>query len=138
MGGVDIIVIMGRDASFVALASAFAKNGIPGDGPHLIYPCERTFNEEQFIADIDAALRYAKRHFRRDGIVVVVSEGLRTVELNEKGKDVLYFEKLAERFNLPKEYDDYGNLRMDDNALAVGFKHLVKKKLTKAGEYPRA
>lgn len=69
LSGVKINVVMGRDAGFLTAASALARQG-EGDGPHLIYVPERTFDVAQFQADVKAVMvRYGR-------CVVAVSEGI--------------------------------------------------------------
>jgi len=60
---------MGRHAGFLTAASALGKK-FEDDGPHLIYLPERTFDLQQFLADVKAT--YAR--FGR--CVVAVSEGI--------------------------------------------------------------
>lgn len=75
---VVIVEVMGRNAGWIAAASALARKA-PGDAPHLIYIPEVPFDEEAFLAD-------AKRLFEeKGGVVVVVSEGL----VDKEGKNVV-------------------------------------------------
>ena len=67
---VCIVEAMGRNAGWIAAASALARKK-PGDAPHLIYLPERPFDEEAFLRDVKAL------HERQGGVVVVVSEGLK-------------------------------------------------------------
>ena len=67
---VCIVEAMGRNAGWIAAASALARKD-SGDAPHLIYLPERPFDEEAFLRDIKAL------HERQGGVVVVVSEGLK-------------------------------------------------------------
>lgn len=67
---VCIVEAMGRNAGWIAAASALARKN-PGDAPHLIYLPERPFDEEAFLRDVKAL------HERQGGVVVVVSEGLK-------------------------------------------------------------
>jgi len=67
--GVYIGVVMGRNAGFLAAASALAQK-YPDDGPHLIYMPERPFNQETFLRDVQ---RVYDRYGR---CVVAVSEGI--------------------------------------------------------------
>lgn len=67
--GVYVGVVMGRHAGFLTAASALGKK-FEDDGPHLIYLPERTFDLQQFLADVKAT--YAR--FGR--CVVAVSEGI--------------------------------------------------------------
>lgn len=73
-----IIEVMGRNAGWVAAASALARKK-PGDAPHLIYTPETPFDEEEFLRD-------AKRLFdEKGGVVVAVSEGL----VDKDGKNIV-------------------------------------------------
>ena len=67
---VSVVEAMGRNAGWVAAASALARERA-GDGPHLIYLPERPFRTEEFLQDV-AAL-----HKKQGGVVVVASEGLK-------------------------------------------------------------
>ena len=67
---VKIIEVMGRDAGWLAAASALGKER-PEDAPHLIYFPERRFNRERFlneICEVYDAVGY---------VVVVVAETIR-------------------------------------------------------------
>ncbi|HEY7358470.1 MAG TPA: 6-phosphofructokinase [Ktedonobacterales bacterium] len=67
---VKIIEVMGRDAGWLAAASALGKER-PEDAPHLIYTPERPLNRERFLAavrEVHQAVGY---------VVVVVAETLR-------------------------------------------------------------
>lgn len=75
---VCIIEAMGRNAGWIAAASALARKK-PGDAPHLIYLPERPFCEEEFLEDVK------RLHEEKGGVVVVVSEGLK----NRKGDPVV-------------------------------------------------
>jgi 6-phosphofructokinase len=67
--GIYVGVVMGRHAGFLTAASALGKK-FPDDGPHLIYLPERTFDLEQFLADV-------KMMYQRHGrCVIAVSEGI--------------------------------------------------------------
>jgi 6-phosphofructokinase 1 len=67
---VTILEAMGRDTGWIAAATGLARR-TPQDAPHLIYVPEVAFARDQFLADVDAALK----EFR--GVFVVVGEGLR-------------------------------------------------------------
>jgi ATP-dependent phosphofructokinase / diphosphate-dependent phosphofructokinase len=67
--GVYVAVVMGRHAGFLTAASALARK-YPGDGPHLIYLPERTFDTDRFVADVKAV------YDRLGRCVVAVSEGV--------------------------------------------------------------
>ena len=66
---VSVVEAMGRNAGWIAAASALARSG-DGDGPDLIYLPERLFVEEEFLADVKALVE------KKGGVVVVASEGL--------------------------------------------------------------
>lgn len=66
---VCVVEAMGRNAGWIAAASALAKDA-SGIGPDLIYVPERPFDEDEFLED-------AQRLYReKGGVVVVASEGL--------------------------------------------------------------
>jgi ATP-dependent phosphofructokinase / diphosphate-dependent phosphofructokinase len=67
--GVYVAVVMGRHAGFLTAASALARK-YPGDGPHLIYLPECTFDPERFVADVKAI------YDRLGRCMVAVSEGV--------------------------------------------------------------
>ena len=67
---VVVLEVSGRNAGWVAAASALAADG-NAPGPDLIYLPERTFDEERFIQDVSRLLKVKK------GILVVASEGLK-------------------------------------------------------------
>lgn len=75
---VCIIEAMGRNAGWIAAASALAREN-PGDGPDLIYLPERPFREEEFLEDVK------RLHEQKGGVVVVASEGLK----NEQGEPIV-------------------------------------------------
>lgn len=66
---VSVIETMGRNAGWIAAASALARRE-NGDGPHLIYLPERPFHMDWFLEDVEQC------HKRYGGVVVVCSEGL--------------------------------------------------------------
>ena len=70
---VVVLEVSGRNAGWVAAASALAADG-NAPGPDLIYLPERTFDEERFIQDVSRLLKVKK------GILVVASEGLKDKE----------------------------------------------------------
>lgn len=67
---VKIVEVMGRNAGWVAAASALGKRD-DLDPPHLIYPPERRLDPEQFIGEVEAV------HRRLGHVVVVVAETVR-------------------------------------------------------------
>ena len=69
-GGVLIVEIMGRNAGWLTASSALSRlNG--GNGPDLIYLCERPFEMTDFLEDTKEILKEKGR------VIVAVSEGLR-------------------------------------------------------------
>jgi len=90
LSGIKINVVMGRDAGFLTAASALARQS-DGDGPHLIYVPERTFDVAQFQADVKAVMAKYGR------CVVAVSEGI----TNADGQPVM----------TTGERDSHGNLQ---------------------------
>lgn len=67
---VCVLEAMGRNAGWLAAASALARSG-NGDGPDLIYLPERVFDERRFLDDVE------RLRERKSGILIVASEGLR-------------------------------------------------------------
>ncbi len=67
---VCVVEALGRNAGWITAASALARDG-EGSAPHLIYLPEKPFDEEAFLADVQ------RLWDKRQGVVVVVSEGLR-------------------------------------------------------------
>lgn len=67
---VCVIEAMGRNAGWLAAASALARVG-GNPGPDLIYLPERPFSEEQFLRDVSRLQK------EKGGVVVVASEGLK-------------------------------------------------------------
>lgn len=67
---VSVVEAMGRNAGWIAAASALADDG-NGSGPDFIYLPENPFDEDQFLTSIENKLQEKK------GIVVVASEGLK-------------------------------------------------------------
>lgn len=75
---VCIVEALGRNSGWITAASALARRK-PDDAPHLIYPPERAFCEEEFLADVK------QLYEKLGGVVVVVSEGLK----NEQGEPIV-------------------------------------------------
>jgi len=75
---VSIVEAMGRDAGWIAAASALARQE-NGDGPHLICLPECPFDEDVFLEQI----KYLQK--KNDGIVVVAGEGLK----NKAGQPIV-------------------------------------------------
>ncbi|WP_413204226.1 6-phosphofructokinase [Rhodospirillum sp. A1_3_36] len=112
LSGVYIGVVMGRHAGFLTAASALGKK-FPDDGPHLIYMPERSFDVDQFAADVKATYEKYGR------CVVAVSEGIH----DASGEPIIT--KLAEDV----ERDAHGNVQLSGTgALADLLVSAVKKK----------
>lgn len=100
LAGVYIGVVMGRHAGFLAASSALAKK-YPDDGPHLIYLPERTFDIDQFVADVKAVNdKYGR-------CVVAVSEGIHDAD----GVPI------ATKLQKHVERDAHGNVQLSGGAL---------------------
>lgn len=111
LSGVKINVVMGRDAGFLTAASALARQS-EGDGPHLIYVPEKTFDVEQFKADVVAQVEKNGR------CVVAVSEGI----VDADGHPIA----------TSGEKDSHGNLQLSGTgALGDALSALVKEALPK-------
>ncbi|NWF37397.1 6-phosphofructokinase [Mariprofundus sp. KV] len=115
LAGVKINVVMGRDAGFLTAASALARQD-EGDGPHLIYVPERTFDVAKFQADVKATMAKYGR------CVVAVSEGI----TNAAGEPVM----------TSGERDSHGNLQLSGTG-ALGDFLSSKVKEAYAGESVR-
>ena len=131
LGGIKINVIMGRNAGFLAAASAIAR-GAPPDGaapadrpaPHLIYLPEVPFSTDAFLADVEAV--YAKL----GRCQIAVSEGIRDASGAEIGPKLM---------RGPGEVDAHGNVQLSGSgALGDGLADLVKTGLTPKAARPRA
>ena len=70
---VSIIETMGRNAGWITAAAALARRA-EGDAPDIICLPEVPFDEERFLA------RVRELHDKKDGVVVVVSEGLKNAD----------------------------------------------------------
>ena len=111
--GVYVGVIMGRHAGFLTAAAALARR-FPGDGPHLVYLPERTFQVERFLADVKATY---EKHGR---CVIAVSEGIH----DETGATI------AETLAKDVERDAHGNVQLSGTgALADLLCDEIKDKL---------
>ncbi len=91
LSGVKINVVMGRDAGFLTAASALARQS-EGQGPHLIYVPEKTFDVAKFQSDVKAVMAKYGR------CVVAVSEGITDAD----GQPVM----------TSGERDSHGNLQL--------------------------
>ncbi|MDQ7784412.1 MAG: 6-phosphofructokinase [Desulfomonilaceae bacterium] len=111
--GVYIGVVMGRHAGFLTAASVFAGK-YEDDGPHLIYLPERPFDNDRFLADVEAVYRKYGR------AVVAVSEGIQSAE----GVPV------AATLVADVEKDAHGNVQLSGStSLGDALMNLVKEKL---------
>jgi 6-phosphofructokinase len=72
---VKIVEVMGRNAGWVAAASALGKRD-DVDPPHLIYPPERRLEPDQFLQSVEAV------HRRVGHVIVVVAETVRDQDGN--------------------------------------------------------
>lgn len=97
---VCVIEAMGRNAGWIAAASALARSG-DGDGPDLIYLPEVPFDEDAFLAEVE------RLHREKGGVVVVASEGLRKADgepivepIFQVGRAVYYGDVSAHLSNL--------------------------------------
>ena len=109
LSGVKINVVMGRDAGFLTAASALARQG-EGDGPHLIYLPEHTFDAARFKADVAAQV---EQHGR---CVIAVSEGI----VDKDGHPIA----------TTGERDSHGNLQLSGTgALGDTLSAMVKEAL---------
>jgi 6-phosphofructokinase len=81
---VKIIEVMGRNAGWVAAASALGKQS-PLDAPHLIYFPEVPFDEQQFLKDVQRV------HGEIGYVVVVLSETIRDEAGSRVGSEKPYF-----------------------------------------------
>lgn len=70
---VSIVEAMGRNVGWIAAASALARKE-EGDAPHMILLPEVPFNEEEFLAKVEALYK------KLGGVVIVASEGLKDQE----------------------------------------------------------
>lgn len=97
---VCVIEAMGRNAGWIAAASALARSG-DGDGPDLIYLPEVSFDEDAFLTEVE------RLHREKGGVVVVASEGLRKADgepivepIFQVGRAVYYGDVSAHLANL--------------------------------------
>lgn len=79
---VFILEVMGRHAGWIALASGLAGSG-PDEPPHLILFPENTFEEDDFVEQVDLTVK------RMGYCVIVASEGIKDAQgtyLSESGR----------------------------------------------------
>ncbi|HEX2986794.1 MAG TPA: 6-phosphofructokinase [Chloroflexota bacterium] len=81
---VKIIEVMGRDAGWVAAASALGKSSLQ-DAPHLVYLPERTFDVQRVLEDVKRV------HHEVGYVVVVLSETVRDAKGQVVGSEKPYF-----------------------------------------------
>lgn len=108
-GIVTIVEIMGRDSGFLTAASALAKDEVV-DSPHLIYLPEVSFDENEFLKDVERAYRKKKK------VLITASEGLK----NKDGQYAYLRENSADAFS---------NLQM--GGVGKYLEHLVKTNVEK-------
>jgi len=93
--GIKVDIIMGRHAGFLTAASMLARTR-EGDGPHLIYVPEVSFDLDRFIADVD-------RVYTKQGrCIVAVSEGIHDADGNS----------IAAQLAETVEKDAHGNVQL--------------------------
>ncbi|MBW2294860.1 MAG: 6-phosphofructokinase [Deltaproteobacteria bacterium] len=111
--GIKVDIIMGRHAGFLTAASMLARTR-DGDGPHLIYVPEVSFDLDRFIADVDRV--YAKQ----GRCIVAVSEGIHDAEGNS----------IAAQLAETVEKDAHGNVQLSGTgALGDHLVGLIKQRL---------
>ena len=77
---VTIVEVMGRNAGWLTASAALARNG-KRRVPQLIYLCEKVFDEERFIDDVNKALEVDQN------VIVAVSEGVKGASGNYVGEE---------------------------------------------------
>jgi 6-phosphofructokinase 1 len=121
--GIKVDVIMGRNAGFLAAATALARQA-ENDGPHLIYVPERPVVVEKFVADVEAVYKKLGR------CVVAVSEGICDTD------GVPWTKKILEG----DEIDAHGNIQLSGTGaladfLASNIRHKLKVKRVRADTF---
>lgn len=113
LGGINIGIIMGRNAGFLTAAAAIAQK-YPDDGPHLVYLPENPFNIERYLEDV-------KKVYEKYGrCVIAVSEGIK----DEKGN------LIAMSLINNADTDAHGNITLSGTgALGDLLSDLIKEKL---------
>lgn len=111
--GIKVDIIMGRHAGFLTAASMLARTR-EGDGPHLIYVPEVSFDLDRFIADVD-------RVYTKQGrCIVAVSEGIHDTDGNS----------IAAQLAETVEKDAHGNVQLSGTgALGDHLVGLIKQRL---------
>lgn len=77
---VTIVEVMGRNAGWLTASAALARTD-ERRVPQLIYLCEKAFDEDQFINDVNKALE------KENNIIVAVSEGVKDANGNYVGEE---------------------------------------------------
>lgn len=109
---VTLVETMGRDAGWLTASSCLSRvNGF--SGPSLIYLCEKEFNEENFLRDVQEKLK------EQDSVLVALSEGLKT----KNGKHLL--EKIKKEEEVKK--DMFGHKQ--NAGVAKHLEELVRKNI---------
>lgn len=85
VSSVTIVELMGRMSGWLTAAGALARK-YEGDNPMLIYLPEATFDQEQFLQELEACLK------KRKQVVVCVSEGIH----DKDGKLIREYDRAAE------------------------------------------
>jgi len=144
--GVQLNVVMGRNAGFLTAASLLAKQYLK-DGPHMVYLPENPFEIDTFLGDVD---RVFKEHGRA---LIAASEGINrqgicNLKSNEKPEHIsTWFDSLVS-IDLPVKYmpeeqrkkvevDAHGNVslsgsNMMGDILALIVKNVLKIKRVRA------
>lgn len=77
---VTIVEVMGRNAGWLTASAALARTE-ERRVPQLIYLCEKAFDEDKFIDDVNKALE------KENNIIVAVSEGVKDADGNYIGEE---------------------------------------------------
>jgi 6-phosphofructokinase 1 len=102
--GVYVAVVMGRNAGFLTAASAAART-VEGDGPHLIYLPERSFDTGKFLCEVKSV------HDRLGHCVIAVSEGIHDTDGTP----------LAVKLTGTAEKDTHGNVQLSGTGALTEF-----------------
>ena len=119
--GIKINVVMGRHAGFLTAASILGRSN-PGDGPHLVYVPEASFDLDGFLADVERVYREKGR------CLIAVSEGIHDAD----GQPMAA--KLAEAAG-GVETDSHGNVQLSGSgALGDHLASAIKAHYASKGE----
>ena len=122
--GIKINVVMGRHAGFLTAASILGREN-PGDGPHLVYVPEASFDLDTFLADVEKVYR------ERGRCLIAVSEGIHDAD----GAPMAA--KLAEASG-GVEKDSHGNVQLSGSgALGDHLANAIKDHFAKKDEKVR-